>query len=256
MRKSTILPALVAACALVTGALTTAAPEPRALGRKSRGHSPDGRLPPTECTTCRTTASLCASTCAAATPRVSKQPPTPSRARRARSTDTSSRRPMCAPVRAGADNGRRGALLPRGQRLPPARRAGEPRVRRSDRLTQERRGGVRGAARRLQGARQGARAADRNLSVPAELGSSVTGVIGVDEAQRLLQPNNTTGQAAPHNPAPAGFRNAPPCSAYWAREGRHDRPAVRRRLPDAVAVRALRLQARPAAFCVRRRLDR
>jgi subtilase family serine protease len=62
------------------------------------------------------------------------------------------------------------------------------------------------------------RAADRNLSVPAELGSSVTGVIGVDEAQSLLQPNNTTGQSAPHNPGPPGFRNAPPCSDYWAQK--------------------------------------
>jgi subtilase family serine protease len=60
------------------------------------------------------------------------------------------------------------------------------------------------------------RAADRSLSVPAALAESITGVIGVDEAQSLLQPNHVVNDAQGKLPAPGGFRNAQPCSAYWA----------------------------------------
>ncbi|MCU1428537.1 MAG: hypothetical protein JWL83_2537, partial [Actinomycetia bacterium] len=72
------------------------------------------------------------------------------------------------------------------------------------------------------------RSADRNLSVPASLAGIVSGVIGVDQALSLLHPLNTTGNNAPGTspaasasprkgiPLPGGFRNAPPCSAYWA----------------------------------------
>jgi subtilase family serine protease len=78
------------------------------------------------------------------------------------------------------------------------------------------------------------RAADRELSVPASLGSLVAGVIGVDNALNLVHPNirggrDETGAArsTPKAPAatkpsdvppPDGFRNAPPTSAYWAQK--------------------------------------
>ena len=45
-------------------------------------------------------------------------------------------------------------------------------------------------------------------------------------------------------PQPPGFRNAPPCSSYYGKKHRHDRSALRRRLPVAAALRAVRLRAR------------
>jgi subtilase family serine protease len=76
------------------------------------------------------------------------------------------------------------------------------------------------------------RAPDRDLSVPASLSGTVSAVVGVDQALALLRPDNapadrTTGGArhaatAPLAPGvappPDGFRNAPPCSAYWAQK--------------------------------------
>ena len=68
------------------------------------------------------------------------------------------------------------------------------------------------------------RAADKNLSVPANLAGAVLGVIGVDQATNLFKPNHTDGvdsskatKAAQPGVAPPGpgFRNAPPCSAYY-----------------------------------------
>ncbi|NKQ54111.1 S8/S53 family peptidase [Amycolatopsis sp. K13G38] len=58
------------------------------------------------------------------------------------------------------------------------------------------------------------RAADKELSVPAGLASSVLGVVGVDQATQLLTPDHTQGTPA-DVPPPAGFRNAPPCSSYY-----------------------------------------
>jgi subtilase family serine protease len=68
------------------------------------------------------------------------------------------------------------------------------------------------------------RASDTDLSVPASLGSTVSGVVGVDQALSLLQPLNIgpgdqiggaqTAAVAP----PAGFVNSPPCSTYWAQK--------------------------------------
>jgi len=68
------------------------------------------------------------------------------------------------------------------------------------------------------------RAADKNLSVPANLVNDVVGVVGVDEATNLFKPDHTDGidsgkatksvQPADVPPGP-GFRNAPPCSAYY-----------------------------------------
>jgi subtilase family serine protease len=74
------------------------------------------------------------------------------------------------------------------------------------------------------------RAADTDLSVPAPLGSVVSGVVGVDQALSLLRPLNigpgdrvggarTKAATSPSAvPPPAGFRNAPPCSAFWAQK--------------------------------------
>lgn len=61
------------------------------------------------------------------------------------------------------------------------------------------------------------RAADKELSVPSGLAHDVLGVIGVDQATQLLQPNHTDG--TPANVAPsAGFRNAPPCGDYYGQK--------------------------------------
>ncbi|HKS99873.1 MAG TPA: S53 family peptidase [Rugosimonospora sp.] len=71
------------------------------------------------------------------------------------------------------------------------------------------------------------RAADRELSVPAALGTVVAGVIGVDTAMTLASPNTVGGpgdaSASPQARAgtvapPAGFRNAGPTSGYWAQQ--------------------------------------
>ena len=58
------------------------------------------------------------------------------------------------------------------------------------------------------------RAADKELSVPAVLSSSVLGVVGVDQATQLLTPDHTDGNPADVPPSD-GFRNAPPCSTYY-----------------------------------------
>jgi subtilase family serine protease len=83
------------------------------------------------------------------------------------------------------------------------------------------------------------RAAAQDLSVPAALGSTVAGVIGVDQSLALLRPQHigagdetaasTTASAAKTNaaktsatpsvvPPPDGFRNGRPCSTYWAQQ--------------------------------------
>ncbi|WP_328646367.1 S53 family peptidase [Amycolatopsis sp. NBC_00348] len=68
------------------------------------------------------------------------------------------------------------------------------------------------------------RAADKNLSVPANLASDVLGVVGVDQATNLFKPDHTDGidsgkatkSVQPSDVAPGpGFRNAPPCSSYY-----------------------------------------
>jgi subtilase family serine protease len=60
------------------------------------------------------------------------------------------------------------------------------------------------------------RAADKNLSVPANLASDVLGVVGVDQATNLFKPDHETGSGTPSDVAPGpGFRNARPCSAYY-----------------------------------------
>ncbi len=76
--------------------------------------------------------------------------------------------------------------------------------------------GVRLGAYRVRG--RVLRAADRNLSIPKRLASVVSGVVGVDESQALLMPRHIADERALRKPAPPspGFRNAPPCSAFWA----------------------------------------
>ncbi|WP_329051035.1 S53 family peptidase [Amycolatopsis sp. NBC_01488] len=60
------------------------------------------------------------------------------------------------------------------------------------------------------------RAADKNLSVPANLAADVLGVVGVDQATNLFKPDHATGSGTPSDVAPGpGFRNARPCSAYY-----------------------------------------
>ncbi|MEQ0562428.1 S53 family peptidase [Amycolatopsis sp. NEAU-NG30] len=60
------------------------------------------------------------------------------------------------------------------------------------------------------------RAADKNLSVPANLAGDVLGVVGVDQATNLFKPDHSTGSGTPSDVAPGpGFRNARPCSAYY-----------------------------------------
>ena len=58
------------------------------------------------------------------------------------------------------------------------------------------------------------RAADRELTIPASVAGAVSGVIGVDESESLMQPRNIA--ADPRAKFPGGFRNAPPCSSFWA----------------------------------------
>jgi subtilase family serine protease len=58
------------------------------------------------------------------------------------------------------------------------------------------------------------RAPDTQLSVPNSIAGAVSGVVGVDQSELLLQPTHIA--ADPNGGQPAGFRNAPPCSAFWA----------------------------------------
>jgi subtilase family serine protease len=58
------------------------------------------------------------------------------------------------------------------------------------------------------------RAPDAQLTVPASIADVVSGVVGVDQSESLLQPDHIA--AVPNSGQPSGFRNAPPCSAYWA----------------------------------------
>jgi subtilase family serine protease len=52
------------------------------------------------------------------------------------------------------------------------------------------------------------------LSVPSSLAGTVDAVIGLDQSQALVHPYVLGADAPPS----AGFRNAPPCSAYWAQQ--------------------------------------
>jgi subtilase family serine protease len=79
------------------------------------------------------------------------------------------------------------------------------------------------------------RAADRDLTVPASVAAAVSGIVGVDQSETLLQPKHIS--ADPNVKVGAGFRNAPPCSAYWSQKLDTTDPAYgggfARRLPYA-----------------------
>jgi subtilase family serine protease len=57
------------------------------------------------------------------------------------------------------------------------------------------------------------RAPASDLTVPSSLASDVSGVLGIDQSMALVQPLDRVDTNAPPT---AGFRNAPPCSRYWA----------------------------------------
>jgi subtilase family serine protease len=52
-----------------------------------------------------------------------------------------------------------------------------------------------------------------DVSVPASLGAIVTGVVGLDESAAFVHTDHVVDTDAPPS---AGFRNAPPLSAFWA----------------------------------------
>jgi subtilase family serine protease len=60
------------------------------------------------------------------------------------------------------------------------------------------------------------RAPDRALTVPSSMAGVVQGVIGTDQAQNLLHPDHIINDSTTN--APAGFRNAHPCSTYWGQQ--------------------------------------
>src|SRR5205085_8035845 len=80
---------------------------------------------------------------------------------------------------------------------------------------------------------------DRELSLPSSIESLVMGVLGLDQEQSLITPaivrpqkdNGTTNtassaKAGPRTVAPPdGFRNAPPCSLFWAQKVDNTDPA-------------------------------
>jgi subtilase family serine protease len=55
-----------------------------------------------------------------------------------------------------------------------------------------------------------------NLSVPSSIAASVAGVLGLDESGALVTFDHVVDKTAA--PPTAGFRNAPPLSAYWAQQ--------------------------------------
>lgn len=77
------------------------------------------------------------------------------------------------------------------------------------------------------------RAPDTTASVPAELAGVIAGVVGLDESAELIQPN-TIVEHDPKAPPSPGFRNAPPCSAFWAEKLATDQPPLGRGYPDVL----------------------
>ena len=77
------------------------------------------------------------------------------------------------------------------------------------------------------------RAPDSAASVPAELGTVVAGVVGLDQANELVHPNSIA-DVRPDAGPPVGFRNAPPCSVYWNQHQADDQPALGGGYPDVL----------------------
>ena len=59
------------------------------------------------------------------------------------------------------------------------------------------------------------RAPNSNVTMPANLASSVRGIIGLDESAALVRPDIARD---PKASPPGAFVNAPPCSTYWAQQ--------------------------------------
>jgi len=78
-----------------------------------------------------------------------------------------------------------------------------------------------------------------SLSVPSSLAPTVAGVVGIDQSNALVQPENIGADATPS----AGFRNAPPCSSYWAQYTTANTKVEGVTLPDYAG------SARPFAPC-------
>ena len=57
------------------------------------------------------------------------------------------------------------------------------------------------------------RSPSADVSIPSSLAGVVSGVVGLDQSYEFIHPNHVVDGKAPPS---AGFRNAPPLSAYWA----------------------------------------
>jgi subtilase family serine protease len=57
------------------------------------------------------------------------------------------------------------------------------------------------------------RSPSSDISIPTSLANIVTAVVGLDESAEFVEPDHLVDTNAP---PPAGFRNAPPLSDYWA----------------------------------------
>ena len=97
------------------------------------------------------------------------------------------------------------------------------------------------------------RAPDTTASVPAELAGVISGVVGLDESGAAHQARTRSSTRDPKAPPSPGFRNAPPCSAYWAEKLATDQPPLGRRLSRRAAVGSMRTDAAAASLCVRHR---
>ena len=60
---------------------------------------------------------------------------------------------------------------------------------------------------------QTVRSPSGDVSIPDTLAATVTGIVGLDDSAVFTQPDHVVDKDAPPS---AGFRNAPPLSAYWA----------------------------------------
>src|SRR5437870_10098623 len=55
-----------------------------------------------------------------------------------------------------------------------------------------------------------------DVSIPSSLAGVVAGVVGLDQSYEFIHTNHIVDDNAPNAPPSAGFRNAPPLSAFWA----------------------------------------
>lgn len=62
---------------------------------------------------------------------------------------------------------------------------------------------------------QTVRSPSADVSIPSSLAALVTNVIGLDQSYEFVETHHKIDKQAPPT---AGFKNAPPCSAYWAQQ--------------------------------------